>query len=170
MYSFARSSDQELGMHNFRVNRKHSSSEILLILLAICRNSKYQDNIFLKKTSSSVCPSLSQCPFLAIQSPKILNNLKHCTPPLLHSDIESIKKCRVHRIDLAQYCTRGVSPYMHITCEQSGLLSNLIYIACYGVSIICVLCKFEVTCPVSKHYFEVATTRHSEASNETLKS
>ena len=51
MCSFTWSNDQEfVHMRNLQVNRKHlSSSEILLILLAICRNSNFQDNNEIKE-------------------------------------------------------------------------------------------------------------------------
>ena len=76
-------------MHNLWVNRKHSSSEILLITLAICWNSNYQDNNEIKENIARFNYALRvllypKCPILAIQIPKRQYNLNHCTLPLLH--------------------------------------------------------------------------------------
>ena len=66
---------KNLCVHNLRVNRKHSSSEILLILLAIRRNSNYKDDNEIEENIVMFTYSLRvilypKCPNLAIQNPK----------------------------------------------------------------------------------------------------
>ena len=100
---------KNLCVHNLRVNRKHSSSEILLILLAIRRNSSYQDNNEIKDNIVMFTYALRvilylKCPILDIQNPKRRYNLKHCTLPLLHCgkckdkciEDHNVAQCKVH--------------------------------------------------------------------------